>query len=54
MWIWILTIAIVTGLAAVLGFSSLAATSTVVAKTLFLICLAIFLALVVRGISRHA
>jgi uncharacterized membrane protein YtjA (UPF0391 family) len=54
MWTWLLAVAIVVILAAVLGFTSLAATSAVLAKTLFLICLAAFLAVIVKGVSRHA
>jgi len=54
MWTWLSTLAIVVILAAVLGFTSLAATSTALAKTLFLVCLAAFLFMIVRGVSRHA
>ena len=52
--IWLLVVAIIVILAVLLGFTTLAATSAVLAKTLFLICLAAFLFMVVRGVSRHA
>jgi len=54
MWVWVLAASIIVALAAVLGFTSLAATSAVLAKTLFLVCLAAFLAMIVKGVSRHA
>jgi len=54
MWTWLLAVAIVVILASVLGFTSLAATSAGLAKTLFLVCLAAFLFMIVKGVSRHA
>ena len=54
MWIWILTMAAVIVLAAILGFTGLVASSAVLAKVLFLVLLVAFLATVVMGISRRA
>ena len=54
MWSWMLALAMVVILAAILGFTGIAAVSVVLAKTLFLVMLGAFLATIVIGISRHA
>ena len=54
MWGWVLAVAAVVGVAAVLGFTGIVAISAVMARTLFLVLLAAFLATIVVGISRHA
>jgi uncharacterized membrane protein YtjA (UPF0391 family) len=54
MWSWMLAMAVVVILAAILGFTGIVAVSSLLAKLLFLVLLAVFLATIVMGISRHA
>jgi uncharacterized membrane protein YtjA (UPF0391 family) len=54
MWGWMLVMAVVVALAAILGFTAVVAVSATLAKFLFLVVLAGFLATIVMGISRHA
>jgi len=54
MWRSLLALAIVVILAAILGFTGIVAVSAVLAKVLFLVMLAAFLATIVMGVSRHA
>ena len=52
--IWMLSMALVVILAAILGFTGIVAVSSILAKLLFLVFLAAFLTTIVKGISRHA
>lgn len=54
MWIWVLAMAVVVILAAILGFTDIVAVSAVLARVLFLVMLAGFLATIVMGVSRRA
>jgi uncharacterized membrane protein YtjA (UPF0391 family) len=51
---WMLAMALVVTLAAILGFTGIVAVSALLGKLLFLVLLAAFLATIVMSISRHA
>ena len=51
---WMLAMAVVVVLAAILGFTGIVAVSSILAKVLFLVFLAVSLATIALGISRHA